>query len=236
SPVVQGDFQLRGPVLRSRLPKGQEHRLEQGAALVTAFKFLRRYVQAAHLQPQAIYQRLNSGLGADRRQVLVKHSLGCAARVTSFGVCQKYPTPKVLGFVGAQVITPLVPVVRDGDEQKWRRQQRRAVYLRVAGHEVQRELHAFYTLLPSLLQFIHRQAPDRLEARLPRSERHQVLQVDAQLQLETRLGALGLERLEGFQRTAPFGRDLRKREIRAAQLGTQRVDAHEDLGHLVVGH
>ena len=64
---------------------------------------------------------------------------------------------------------------------------------------------------------------------------HQVFEMDPEVELETDLAAGGLVGLEGFQGAAPLGGDLGEGQIGAAQLGTEGVHPHEDLGDLVVG-
>ena len=58
--VVEGDGELRPPVLRAGGAKREEHRLEERAALVAALQFLGRDVESPNLQPQAIDQFLRA--------------------------------------------------------------------------------------------------------------------------------------------------------------------------------
>ncbi len=58
--------------------------------------------------------------------------------------------------------------------------------------------------------------------------------MQAEVELKSVFGAIGLEGLEHVQGSAPFGGDLGKGEVGAAQLGSKRVHPHEDFGDLVV--
>jgi len=55
--------------------KGQEHRFEQGAALIAAFQLLRGYIQPTHLRAQPIQQLLEAPAIAEDHEVLIKHVL-----------------------------------------------------------------------------------------------------------------------------------------------------------------
>ena len=140
-----------------------------------------------------------------------------------------------VGFFRGDLVVALVAEIRQGDQQERRRQERRAVDAGVTLQEVQRELHALAAFLPGGLQGLPRQAAHGQEARLPGGEGDQVLEVQAEVQVEAPFRALLLERLERLERVPPLGGDLRQRQVGTAQLGAQRVHAHEDLGDLVVG-
>src|SRR5690606_28245649 len=74
-----------------------------------------------------------------------------------------------------------------------------------------------------------------LETGLPSGERDQVLQQQPQLYVEVSPDALVLIILESRQGITPFGGNLRQSQVRASQLGTERVHSHENFRDLLVG-
>ena len=58
--------------------------------------------------------------------------------------------------------------------------------------------------------------------------------MEAEVKLEADPRTFLLEGLEALERVAPLRSDLGECQVRAAQLGSKRVDTDEDLGDLVV--
>src|SRR5690606_20508717 len=234
--VVNRNLQSRLPVHRSGLMEGQEHGFEQRTALVTTFELLRRDVQATELQAQAVNQCRHPCTLADGCQVLVQDGLTGAPGEAPLGVRHQRPVAQPVGLLFLQLVAALVAIIGQHDKDEGRGQQHRAANTDVAAQEVQCELHTFAAAGPAFLQALQRDTADGLETRLAGGEGHHGLEEDAQVEIEVVVRAALLERLELLQRVAPHGRDLRQGQVGAAQLGAQRVDPDEDLGHLVIAH
>src|SRR5690349_16664179 len=97
----------------------------------------------------------------DRREVLVKERLACAARVTTLGVRNKHPVAQPLRLLGRDLIVPLVSVVGKGDENERRREHGRTFDANVALEEVDREIHPALALAPRRLQPLDRETAYR---------------------------------------------------------------------------
>ena len=67
--------EVGNPVFRAVLPKGQEHRLEERAALVASFKLFWRDVEPPYLKTQTVDQLVRATTLAEAGEVLVEQRL-----------------------------------------------------------------------------------------------------------------------------------------------------------------
>jgi hypothetical protein len=74
-PMPQRNGEVRVPVPRTGGAEGQEHGLEEGAALVSAFQLFGGDVETPHLQPQALAQLVRAAILAQAGEVLVQQRL-----------------------------------------------------------------------------------------------------------------------------------------------------------------
>src|SRR5690606_1557374 len=181
----------------------------------------RRDLKVAELQTQPVDQFIDAAAIADDRQILIQNGLTGTPRETAFGIGGQGPVAQLLRLVVAQRIVAAVSEIRQYNQQEGRRQQRRAIDAQVAPGEVEREFHSLAGFLPCLLQLLHTKAGDDLEPRLTGGKRHQVLQVQAEIEVKARVCAGFLKILECLQRVPPLGGDLRQRQVGTAQLGAQ---------------
>src|SRR5690606_3534182 len=140
--MIQSNGQMAAPIFRTGSAEGQEHGLEQRAALVSAFQFLRGNVQAAELQAQSVDQLAHRSALTNTCQILIQNGFAGTPGETAFGIGGQGPVAQLLRLVVAQRIVAAVSEIRQYNQQEGRRQQRRAIDAQVAPGEVEREFHS----------------------------------------------------------------------------------------------
>lgn len=89
--MAEGDDEVGMPIAGGGGLKGQEHRLEQGAALISTFQLLRGDIQPTHLRPQPIQQFLEAPAIAEDLEVLIEEGFARTSAVAALGIGEQHP-------------------------------------------------------------------------------------------------------------------------------------------------
>ena len=155
--MAEGYDQVGMPIAGIGGLKGQEHRLEQGAALIATFQLLRGDIQPTHLRPQPIKQLLESPTIAQDLEVLIEQGFARTSAVAALGIGEQDPAAQALRFSGCKLVRALGAIEAQADQQERRGQQGGASDAGIAAQEVDGELHAAATVIPAGLQQLNRE-------------------------------------------------------------------------------
>ena len=121
-------------------------------------------------------------------------------------------------------------------KEHWRGQQRFIFDPYIGPQKIDGKAQPFFRLGPSFPEPFHRRGGHAVKQALLRGEDDDGADKLPKVYGEPALLALLLKRLQFLQQVLPPGGYLREGEVRRAELGPQRIHAHENLRHLLVAH
>src|SRR5262245_8224084 len=97
--MIESNSQIRTPIPRSGRPECEEHGLENSSALLTAFEYIRCYVEAAYLQAKPVQHFGCATALPECREVLIEKGLTRPARIAALRVREQRPVSQLLRLI-----------------------------------------------------------------------------------------------------------------------------------------